>query len=172
MDVFSWNGADADSLSDQVLHVWSRGLGPIDDPARWRTERWDRHRSREGFRLVTAHHFGDVVGFAYGYTGELGQYWSDWVVDELGPAVDGWIGGHFEFTELGVLPAFRGRGIGGALHDALLHDLSHSHALLGTFSGPEDPASALYSRRGWKTLGTIGDSYRVMGKLLNGAGLK
>lgn len=100
MDVFSWNGADADSLSDQVLHVWSRSLGPIDDPARWRTERWDRHRSREGFRLVTAHHFGDVVGFAYGYTGELGQYWSDWVVDELGPAVDGWIGGHFEFTKL------------------------------------------------------------------------
>ena len=170
MDISRWNGVDADLLSDPVLHVWIRSLGPIEDPTRWRTERWNRHRSREGFRLVTAHHLGGVVGFAYGYTGEHGQYWSDWVAKELGPVADEWVGGHFEFTELGVLPAFRGCGIGGALHDALLHGLSHSRALLGTFARLEDPAGALYSRRGWKTLGTIGNDYRVMGKPLNGAG--
>ena len=60
-----------------------------------------------------------LVGFAYGYVGERGQWWSDRVVEALPVAVtDVWVGGHFEFVELAVLPDYRGQGIGGLLHDA------------------------------------------------------
>ena len=161
-----WNADEAESFREAVYGIWIESLGPIGDPVEWRETRWDRHRSREGYRLVTASVGHDVVGFAYGYTGERGQYWSDWVTGELGEFVEEWIGGHFEFTELGVLPAFRGRGVGAALHDVLLDGVPHRRAMLGTFAGPDAPARILYRRRGWDELGVIDGTYRVMGKVL------
>lgn len=91
-----------------------------------------RHVGREGFRLMVARVAGRVVGFAYGYTGQRGQWWNDVVARAMPEEVAReWLGGHFEFVELAVAPEFQRCGIGTALHDALLEGLPHPRACTG-----------------------------------------
>lgn len=95
-----------------------------------------------------------LAGFAYGYTGRRGQWWSDHVAEHA-PAdvVAGWLGGHFEFVELAVDPAFQGRGLGAALAQRLVGGLPHERALLTTYRD-DRPAPRLYRRLGWRLLAT------------------
>ncbi len=112
-----------------------------------------RHSYRAGFRCCVATlPGGELVGFAYGYTGEFGQYWTDKVAGGLDDAtVEAWMPGHFEFVELAVSPEYQGRGVGGNLHDALLEGLPHSRAMLSTVEA-DTPARRMYLRRGWVEL--------------------
>ena len=160
------SGAEASEHRDEVLGLWSVVFGRVDDPDGWAASPWDRHRSRLGYRLALARDDERLIGFAWGYTGERGQYWSDFITRELGSSVEGWVGGHFEFVELAVIPEARGRGVGGRLHDALLANLDHTRALLATSASPDDPAVLLYSSRGWVSLATYGDGRQVMGRVL------
>lgn len=123
-----------------------------DAVARFRDEQLPRHATREGFRCAVARAGGALVGFAYGYTGERGQWWSDQVAANA-PAdvVERWLGGHFEFVELAVDPAVQRRGLGRGLHDALLAGLPHERALLTTYAD-DRPAPRLYRRLGWQLL--------------------
>ena len=111
-----------------------------------------RHNEREGFRMVEATADGALVGFAYGYTGRPGQWWTDRVI-ALAPrkVVDEWVGGHFELVELAVVPAAHRQGVGELLHDELLRGLSHDKALLSTYRD-DRPAPRLYRRLGWQVL--------------------
>ena len=44
---------------------------------------------------------GKLVGFCYGYIGEHGQYWTDYVAARIHPSLEkSWLGGHFEIAEL------------------------------------------------------------------------
>ena len=146
------------ALADEFERVYARAFGApgYDEPAetaqRFRAEQLPRHAEREGFRCVVALRSDRMIGFAYGYTGERGQWWSDRVAD-LAPAevADRWLGGHFEFVELAVDPGEQGQGVGTALHDALLADLPHGRALLSTYRD-DRPAPRLYRRRGWELL--------------------
>jgi ribosomal protein S18 acetylase RimI-like enzyme len=111
-----------------------------------------RHSRRAGFRLVVATTDGEVSGYAYGFTGQHGQFWSDWLAGTA-PAdiVHTWVGDHFELVDIVVDPAHRGQGIAGQLHDRLVHDLPQERALLATT--PDDSAAArLYGGRGWQVL--------------------
>lgn len=163
--------AQAAAQHDQdVLRVWNETFGIVDDAAAWHESIWERHRVRSGYRLAAAHDGGQLVGFSWGYTGERGQFWPDFVLDQLGKAVDGWVGGHFEFVELAVLPSHQGQRIGGRLHDTLLSGLPHRRALLGTVDDPSSPAVRLYLSRGWRRLGKQSPADQVMGKLLSGDG--
>ena len=161
------SGDEAAAHRDDVLAVWSAVFGGVDDPAGWAISTWGRHRSRPGYRLALAHDDARLVGFAWGYTGEHGQYWSDVITREVGAKVEGWVGGHFEFVELAVIPEARRMGVGARLHDTLLADLDHHRALLSTSSSPEDPAVRLYLSRGWVSLATYGDDRQVMGRVLD-----
>ncbi len=67
---------------------------------------------------------------------------------------DAWVGGHFEFVELAVLPEARGHGLGGRLHDVLLEGVPKERAMLSTDNG-DSPAVRLYSARGWRKLGEL-----------------
>jgi len=154
--------------SDNVLHVWNEVFGGVGDAASWRETVWDRHRARADYRLATAYADDRLVGFSWGYTGQRGQFWSDLVLDQLGSLLQDWVGGHFEFVELAVLSDVRGQGIGGRLHDALLSDLPHQRALLGTEDIPSSPAVRLYTGRGWRRLGKQSPTDQVMGKILHG----
>ncbi len=59
---------------------------------------------------------GDLIGFCYGYIGEHGQYWTDYVAARIHPSLEkAWLGGHFEVGELAVDAAERGKGFGKAL---------------------------------------------------------
>jgi ribosomal protein S18 acetylase RimI-like enzyme len=86
-----------------------------------------------------------LVGFACGYTGEFGQWWTDRARVELEPQVAGaWLGGHFELVSIGVAGAARRAGIGRGLVHALLDRLPHERLFLMT-------SSALLIRRGAST---------------------
>jgi ribosomal protein S18 acetylase RimI-like enzyme len=131
----------------------------------WREEVWDRHAVREGFRLARARVEGELVGFAYGYTGRRGQWWTDHVAEALGPELaDEWLGGHFELVSIGVLPAHRGRGVGARLLDEITEGLPQERWLLMTSADESDPARRLYAGHGWHVLGDgIGDGTVIMG---------
>ncbi|HZM83850.1 MAG TPA: GNAT family N-acetyltransferase [Candidatus Limnocylindrales bacterium] len=125
---------------------------PGDAARRFRAEQLPRHAGREGFRCVVALRGDRLLGFAYGYTGERGQWWSNHVATRAPAYVtERWLGGHFEFVELAVEPGEQGQGIGTALHDALLAGLPHERALLSTYRD-DRPAPRLYRRRGWELL--------------------
>ena len=113
------------------------------------------HRERPGFRLVTASVDDEVVGFAYGYTGEASGRWIERLAAELGPEAAGrLLGGHLVLAELAVLPAARGRGAGAALLDAMLRDRTEPRVLLQTHDG-DSPAMRLYERAGFRRLAAL-----------------
>lgn len=122
------------------------------DVERFAADQLPTHAQRQGFRLSLAQEAGKLVGFAYGYTGERGQWWTEHVAG-LAPAhiVEKWVGGHFEFVELAVATRAQRRGVGQRLHDALLRDLHHDRALLTTYAR-DLPAPRLYRRSGWELL--------------------
>ncbi|MFE6967962.1 GNAT family N-acetyltransferase [Isoptericola sp. NPDC057653] len=158
------DGAGAAALAEQVWSCYDAVFGDVADPVEWRTGRYDRHAAHDGYRLVTAHADGGLVGFAWGYVGQRGQYWSDLLVEALPPDVaDAWVGDHFELVELGVLAAWRGHGVGRRLHDAVLEGVGRRSLLL-TSEAEDDPAVGLYRRSGWQRLGRLGPGTQVMGR--------
>jgi ribosomal protein S18 acetylase RimI-like enzyme len=148
----------AEPTRSEVVEVYRAAFGQPpyhedeDAVARFRDEQLPAHADREGFRCVLTREEGRVVGFAYGYTGRRGQWWTDYVAERVPQEVaQAWLDGHFEFVELAVHPDHQGRGIGSALHDALLTDLPHERALLSTWR-QDTPARRLYLNRGWHVL--------------------
>ena len=150
----------------EVWSVYDPVFGDRPDLATWREAVWDRHTERDGFRLARAREGGELVGFAYGYTGRDGQWWTDHVRTTLPPDVAGaWLSGHFELVSLGVLPTARRDGTGRALMRSLLAGLPHDRLLLMTTADADDPARRLYATEGWTVLGTgIGDDTVAMGR--------
>lgn len=146
--------------------VYESIFGDSPDYATWREAVWDKHSARKGFRLARAHEAGVLVGFAYGYTGEHGQWWTDSALKVLEPHIaEAWLGGHFELVSIGVLDAARGGGVGRGLMHVLLEGLPHKRLLLMTSSDPSDPARRLYASEGWDVLGPgLGDGRVIMGR--------
>ena len=134
-----------------------------------------RHAARDGFRFRGAFdESGRLIGFVYGYRGAPGQWWHDRVAAALGfEGTARWLAaGHFEFTELHVRPEARRRGIGGALHDAVLEGLDAPTSVLSTQTDNE-PAIRLYANRGWEVIVPSidfgsGRPFLIMGKELGG----
>jgi ribosomal protein S18 acetylase RimI-like enzyme len=139
-------------------------FGDFEDFATWRSDMFDRHVAREGYRLAVAVDGHTVAGFSWGYVGEHGQYWTDLVCRALpGSVTDEWVGGHFEFVELAVSPTYRRRGLGRRLHDTLLTGIRRN-CLLSTDDDPQDPAVQLYLSCGWRKVGVLGPGVQVMGR--------
>jgi ribosomal protein S18 acetylase RimI-like enzyme len=143
---------------DDLAELYGRVFGapgydePPEATQRFRSKQLPGHARREGFRFALARRDGRPVGFAYGYTGQRGQWWSDWVASKAPEeVVERWVGGHFEIVELAVDPAEQGHGVGAALLDALLAGLPHDRALLTTYRD-DLPAPRLYRRLGWRVL--------------------
>jgi ribosomal protein S18 acetylase RimI-like enzyme len=91
-----------------------------------------------------------VVGMGFGARSEPGQWWHDAVAAQVGsdhPALeDAWV-----LVELAVLPEHQGRGIGSALHDAILAAQPCARTLLST-ELTNMRARAMYESRGWRYL--------------------
>jgi ribosomal protein S18 acetylase RimI-like enzyme len=139
--------------------------------AAWRDAVWERHRVRDGFRLARAYDDEALVGFAYGYTGHPGQWWTDHARAVLAADVaDAWLGGHFELVSIGVLADARGTGTGRRLLRAVVEGLPHRRLLLMTTADAADPARRLYASEGWRVLGPgIGEATVIMGRRGGGA---
>jgi ribosomal protein S18 acetylase RimI-like enzyme len=154
----------AAGLADLIWPCYQVAFGDFSDLEAWRHELFDRHAARDGYRLAVARTGNTAAGFAWGYIGQRGQYWTDLVCDALPSDVsDGWAGGHFEFVELAVLPGYRRQGLGSRLHDALLAGVRRQ-CLLSTADDPADPAVRLYLRHGWHQLGVLRPGVQVMGR--------
>lgn len=157
-------GSDALPLAPQIWTCYDKVFGDFADYATWRSDLFERHAGRDGFRLAAATDDAQVVGFAWGHLGRRGQYWSDLAYESLPREVASeWIGDHFEFVELAVLPTHRGNGLGRALHDLLLDSVKR-RCLLSTSDDPDDPAVRLYTRSGWSRLGMLRPGVQVMGQ--------
>lgn len=155
----------AGALGDRIWPCYQAVFGDFGDLETWRRDLFDRHAARDGYRLAVAIGGATVAGFAWGYIGQRGQYWTD-LVSEVLPAevAHEWVGGHFEFVELAVLPSYRRHGIGSRLHDTLLAGVSQK-CMLSTADDATDPAVQLYLRHGWQQLGILRPGFQVMGRL-------
>lgn len=148
-----------DSDTAELWSVYDAVFGDEPDLASWRRTTWDVHVAREGFRLARARAplaggRERLVGFAYGFTGQPGQWWTDQAARFLDPDVAAeWLGGHFDLVSLGVLEEVRRCGIGRGLLRTLTGDLSQARWTLMTSADADDPARHLYAREGWQVIG-------------------
>jgi GNAT superfamily N-acetyltransferase len=105
---------------------------------------------RPGFRLTTARADDGYVGFGYGYPLSADTRWwkglAEPVSDEFAHET-----GHrtFAIIDYGVLPDWRGHGIGRAIHDELLGGSDAKRATLSVQPKAEQ-TQEIYRRWGWR----------------------
>ena len=143
---------DADGFSDWVddaVDVYATALKrpKIVIPSRRVSTR--EHLAEPGFRAVVAVQAERLIGFAYGFHDQPGQWWHDIVVQSLDQElVQRWMSEAFQVTELHVLPLHQRQGLGRQLLTSLLTDTGRSTAVLSAFDD-ETPARQLYRRSGF-----------------------
>ena len=128
------------------------------------TDIFPRHLKREGFAMTAARNeSGKLVGFCYGYIGEHGQYWTDYVAARIHPSLEkAWLGGHFEIAELAVEQDERGKGLGRALLTRLLDSRGEDRVNLMTLQR-DSAALPLYESLGFTQFGDF-ENYVVLGQ--------
>ena len=151
--------------TQELWNVYDAVFGDEADIDTWRRRTWDLHVARDGFRLARARDGERLVGFAYGYTGQHGQWWTDEASRVLAPDVAAaWLGGHFDLVSLGVLEEARRGGLGRSLLREVTRDLPHARCTLSTEANAEDPARRLYASEGWEVIGPgLRDGQVIMG---------
>lgn len=153
------------------LHRAALGPGALSDE--WAAERLPVHAQRGGFLFLTACGArGELLGFAYGYSGERGHWWADRVAQALTAAQrEEWLDlPYFEVAELHVRPAAQRHGIGSRLLAYLLTGQPHDRALLSTQTGSRK-ARSFYAKNGWQELASVDfgvgyPPYLVLGRKL------
>lgn len=142
-----------------------------------RSPMWLTHALRDGWRCVAALDGDDtLLGIAYGYHGQPGQWWHDQVARGLAGTAGEQAGRHmlgdcFELTEIHVQPRSQAAGIGEQLMRALLDELPEQYVLLSTPEG-DTRAWRLYRRMGFvdvlRNYRFIGDHrpFAVLGRRL------
>lgn len=118
---------------------------------------------------------GRLVGFAYGYRAEPGQWWTDEVTRALElPRADrsrDWLHDAFELCEIHVSPSWQGAGVGRRLLRAITSAQPCRAMVLSTPTGPTR-AAALYASEGYRALVSnfrfLGDprDFEILGKLV------
>ena len=152
------------------VHRAALGAGALSDE--WASYRLPEHALRDDFVFLVAREGEALAGFAYGYTGAYGQWWTEHVARSLTPAQrEQWLDPpHYEIVELHVRPSWQRRGAGSALLAQLLTRQPHDRALLSTQTGSKQ-ARSFYAKNGWEELADVdfGRSYPpylVLGKRL------
>lgn len=114
---------------------------------------FERHAAKVGYLGVAAVGAdGAMVGMAYGYLAQAGDWWSDMVRPHLADTGQlAALSDAFAIAEVAVLPAYQGHGIGGRLLDGLLARIDARRALLGVYT--DNPvARHVYEKRGFTVL--------------------
>jgi ribosomal protein S18 acetylase RimI-like enzyme len=144
-------------LAAELREVHRAALGPGALSDEWAAERLPRHVQRDGFVFLVARaEDGSVAGFAYGYNGARGHWWSEQVARSLSVSQRAeWLDRpHYEVAELHVLPAAQRRGIGSSLLAYLLTRQRWDRAILSTQTGSRK-ARDFYAKNGWHELAGV-----------------
>jgi ribosomal protein S18 acetylase RimI-like enzyme len=167
----------------ELVAVYAAAMNPPDRTLSGREAIMERHAVSPGFRGLTAHDNGQLVGFCYGFHGENGQWWHDMVAAALASRSGGtnssgavsaqraWLDDSFEIAELHVLPTWQGKGIGRSLLLTIAAGRPERTAVLSTADAPTR-ARRLYRGVGFTDLLTDfrfsgGEpAYAVMGATL------
>jgi ribosomal protein S18 acetylase RimI-like enzyme len=171
-----WDRVELSARTDDVLAVYAAAMEVAPAAARTRKGILLSHLERRGLRAVAALEGDELVGIAYGYVGEPGQWWHDQVAGAMtGEQAATWLRDAFEVCEFHVRPELQGRGLGRDLLDTLLTGTGSSTAVLTT-PDRETRARRFYRADGWQDLVRglrfPGDprSFAVLGKPLADTG--
>lgn len=105
---------------------------------------------RSGFRLVTARAGEEVVAFVYGFLLPAGSRWWQGLADPVDENFAAETGARtFVVIDYGVLPAWRGKGIGRAVMDGLLAGSGAERASLSVQPKAVETL-AIYRHWGWR----------------------
>ncbi|MDB1089703.1 GNAT family N-acetyltransferase [Streptomyces sp. ACA25] len=138
---------------DEALAVQALAFGLTGDEIAVRRQIVLRHLTTPGARALGATTAaGGLVGFVYGMPCDRGQWWSTVVEPYLQQAgEDSWLDDSYTITELHVLPAHQGRGIGRRLITTLTDGVPQPRSLLSAID-TDSPARGLYRRLGYRDL--------------------
>jgi ribosomal protein S18 acetylase RimI-like enzyme len=172
--------AEPSPLAPQVAEVYRSAFsifsdGPRQDEVRrFSLETLPEHAQREGFRFLTAVDGEELVGFIYGYHGQSGEWWEDWIHERVSAAVYAeWFTNQFDVTEFCVRVDRQDEGIGSRLYDALFAEVAempYERAVLTT-RRIENPARGFYSKRGWEVIwDALDDRFSLLGLRLSSLG--
>ncbi|MFL6141078.1 MAG: GNAT family N-acetyltransferase [Labedaea sp.] len=138
-------------------------------------QRLESYASRDGFRLVTAHVDGKLVGFTLGEPLSANTGWWRGFTGDIDPDLLRETGTRtFGINELQVRPSWRRRGYATVLSNALLEDRPEERATL-LVRAENLPAYTAYQSWGFRVIGQVqpfDDSplYEAMMKELGGSG--
>lgn len=151
--IVEWDCAQLSRHREELLDVYADAMQVSALAARARRPIVTAHLERDGLRTAAAlDDSGALIGIAYGYLGEPGQWWHDQVRAALSPALAAtWLTGAFEVCELHVRPAQQGQGIGRGLLAVLLAGPPAATAVLTT-PDSETRARGFYRAGGWVEL--------------------
>lgn len=148
-----WQPEDLVRRLDDVIAVYGQAMGYPPDLLEARRGYIAGHVRRAGFRAVASvDATGHLLGFGYGYTSGVGQWWHDQVRAALRrEARRIWLSDCFEVVELHVRPAAQGHGVGARQLRALLAMADGKTVLLSTPEADEQKSRAwrLYRRFGF-----------------------
>lgn len=129
----------------------------------------------QDLRVFGAFAHGKLIGFAYGYRAQPGQWWTDEVTRALElPGADrsrDWLQDAFELCEIHMSPSWQGAGVGRRLLRAITEAQPCGAVVLSTPTGPTR-AAALYASEGYQALVSnfrfLGDprDFEILGKLV------
>lgn len=147
-----WDRVELSARADDVLDVYAAAMDVPAAAARTRKGIILSHLDRRDLRAVAALEGERLVGIAYGYVGEPGQWWHDQVAASMTrvQAVS-WLRNAFEVCELHVRPELQGKGVGRNLLDTLLDGTGALTAVLTT-PDQETRARGFYRAGGWQDL--------------------
>lgn len=151
--LLEWDRDELARRRDELLDVYAEAMQVSPSSARTRRPIVTAHLDRPGLRTVAAaDESGRLVGIAYGYLTERGQWWHDQVAAALSPdLVSTWLTGAFEVCELHVRPAAQRQGLGQALLQRLLTGPPAATAVLTT-PDRDTRARDFYRAGGWVEL--------------------
>jgi ribosomal protein S18 acetylase RimI-like enzyme len=159
-DVEVTTHAGDDGLLETVLPLYTEvyaeppyneGLDDVEDFIR----RWNLQIRRPGFRLALAHRDNSVVGFSFGLPLTPDTHWWDGLLDPVDEETTReYPGRSFVIIELAVLLPYRRRGIGRALHRALLQQRPEQRVTLAS-RAEAAPAQAAYAAWGYQAVGRV-----------------
>jgi ribosomal protein S18 acetylase RimI-like enzyme len=130
----SWTGAQLARRIDDAMEIYVIAMNYPTYAGAQRSVTARGHTGNDGFACRAAV-LGDgrLVGFGYGYTSAPGQWWHDLVHRAVSrQTADEWLRNAFELSEMHVLPAYQGTGIGRRLLTSLAAALGHRAMLLST----------------------------------------